>query len=241
MQSFIMNITIAHIAIFIITLFWKGIMVPHPDFLTPNYETLDDFGNRNPYKIRYGFQIWRFVTPVFLHANFLHLFFNCLSQLIIGSQIEKVAGTGKTVIIYFMCALGGNLFGALSSDAPAVGASTAISGLLGCFIGFIIVNWHRIDPNTRCFMICMVSFVVIINILFGVGGQGGGRTNQVDSSGHLGGLISGVIVGMALVRPNGGVSGDYETKVRTYGYILSFLYFIGCAVLFFVVGTSTGS
>jgi len=235
LQTFTAIITIVHVAMFIITLSWKGIMIPSTDFLTPNFETLDVFGNRNTYLLRDKYQIWRFLTPVFLHANFLHLFFNVISQLMIGSQVEKVIGTGKMVIVYFMCAIGGNLFGALTSDALAVGASTAISGLLGCFIGFIIVNWHRIDPNTRCFMICMVSFIIIINILFGAGGQGGSvRTNQVDTSGHLGGLISGVLVGMALIRPMGGVFGGFETKVKNIGYILSFAYFIGCAVLFYV-------
>lgn len=220
---------------FIITLFWRGIMIPHPDFLTPNYQTLHDFGNRVPYLMRYKFQIWRFLTPVFLHSNFLHLFFNCISQLIIGSQIEAILGTTKMAIVYFLCAIGGNLFGALTSTSEAVGASTAIVGMLGVFIGYLIVNWNRLDPNTKCFMVCMVSFVVIMNVLF-TGGGNQMRDNQVDTSGHLGGLLTGAILGMAIVRPNGGVPDTYEKTVKLLGHLFTLAYFL---ISFIVFYTST--
>ena len=153
-------ITITNITIFFLTLIWGGLQIPSSEFLTPNPNTLNSFGNRNPELIRHSFQIWRLVTPVFLHASLLHLLFNCLSTLVIGSQIEKLLGTVNMVIIYFATAIGGNLYGTWTSTSLAVGSSTAINGLLGCFIAYIIVNWNRIDPNLRCMMVCMISFVV---------------------------------------------------------------------------------
>jgi len=232
-KSFTSSIVIANITIFFITLIWGGLQIPSNEFLTPNPATLNTFGNRNPELIKNSFQIWRLLTPVFLHASLLHLLFNCLSTLVIGSQIEKITGLVNVAIIYFASGIGGNLYGTWTSDSLAVGASTAINGLLGCFIAYIIVNWNRIDPNTKCMMICMISFVVIMNLLLGLGG-GSKNQSQADHAGHFGGLISGVIVGMALVKPNGGHSDRYEDKVKLYGQILTIAYFVLLTIFIYV-------
>ena len=43
-------------------------------FLGPNIEILDKFGDKNPYKMRYDYEVWRFFSPMILHAGFLHIF-----------------------------------------------------------------------------------------------------------------------------------------------------------------------
>ena len=56
-------------------------------FLEPTYNTLLTFGASENESILEG-QIWRFVTPLFLHASLVHLFANVISQLVLGFRIE---------------------------------------------------------------------------------------------------------------------------------------------------------
>lgn len=53
------------------------------NFLGPSFDVLDIFGMKDPYKIKCKAQIWRFVTPVFLHAGFMHIFVNLICIILI--------------------------------------------------------------------------------------------------------------------------------------------------------------
>ncbi len=88
------------------------------------------------------FEPYRWVMPILLHTNFLHLMMNLFSQLIIGSIIEPTLKMTSSAIIYFLsgylcpslCSIGGVLLSCLGSDAISVGASGAIYGWLGVLV-----------------------------------------------------------------------------------------------------------
>ena len=61
------------------------------EFLEPEISTLVTLGAKYPYLMKEG-QIQLFLTPVLLHANFMHIFSNLVSQLIFGTEIEKRIG-----------------------------------------------------------------------------------------------------------------------------------------------------
>jgi len=79
-------------------------------------------------------------------------------------------------------------------NVESVGASGAIFGVVGCFIGIIVVNWKIMAnaPTTRCMMICSVVMVIILNILFSFSMQGaytpGSSTPSTDNWAHFGGF-----------------------------------------------------
>jgi len=236
--SFTTFITLVDIIMFIITLCAGGITSGNPStaaqFLQVNPMTLYYFGDRYPYYMRYEYQIWRFITPVFLHAYFLHIFFNMCSQLIFGSLVEgMVKSLWKVVALYFLADFGGNLFGALVSDTPAVGASTAIAGLLGVYMAYIIVNWKKMDydGSPRDMMICMAFMIIMFDILFSMSMTG----NEVDNYGHLGGLFTGITGGMWLVEVMDKQPGPYERTVSKAGWITMFAYFILGITLFYTI------
>jgi len=52
--------------------------------------------------------------------------------------------TIKIIVIYVVSGLGGNIFSSLITDYPSVGASTAIFGLLGALIGYMLFNWNAL-------------------------------------------------------------------------------------------------
>lgn len=242
--SFTAVITIFDIILYIITLCLNGGLDPQLDqvlFLPPNTKTLSQFGNRDPYEIRYHAQLWRLITPVFLHANFLQIFFNAMGQLIVGSIAESMLGTVKVIVIYFLCAIGGNMFGALVSVSLAVGASTAIVGLLGAIMASGIVNWKRLFAPIRCTLIFGSLLVVGLNFYISVYGAAQVPNNglypdtQVDMIGYIGGLITGIFSGMFMMKPIGAAPKAFERKVKIVGIVLTFVYFIIEFSLFFTI------
>ena len=75
-----------------------------------------------------------------------------------------------------------------------VGASTAIFGLLGGFIAYLIINWtalERFGP-VRSTLACIIGVITFISLLFSVG-------SSIDAIAHIGGLIGGLLVSLAVL------------------------------------------
>jgi rhomboid protease GluP len=53
--------------------------------------------------MRYEYQLWRFIMPMFLHANLTHLLSNVISQCMIGSMLEAAIGIRKFAVLYILC------------------------------------------------------------------------------------------------------------------------------------------
>lgn len=70
-------------------------------------------------------QTYRYVTPIFLHAGFIHIIFNLLVQLTLCCQIEKLLSSPIYIVLFLAGGVGGNLLGAAFSlpGTPSVGAS----------------------------------------------------------------------------------------------------------------------
>ena len=231
-------ITIIDVTIFILVIGLGGLQ-PESQFLTPSYDALHKFGGRNTCDIKHG-QVWRLITPVFLHANFLHLFFNTISTLILGCITEVMVGTKNLIVLYFVSAFGGNIFGVLVSDDPSVGASTAISGLLGAYLAYIIVNWETMnyEGSPRNTMLCFVIVIIMFNLMFGTASSAQGSSQSyIDNYGHLGGLIAGTFAGMALIDAINNRYAEWEQKIRKIGYIGASLFLGGCTLSFFLFRT----
>ena len=142
-------------------------------------------------------QIWRFITPVFLHVGFSHVIFNCITQLLFGSMLEGMIGFKQTAAIYIASGIGGNLFSAVCQNGKSVGASTADFGILTGLLSMIFVNWKAFDGNSqletaRCMLLFMIIFMIVINLLMGAAQAG-----TVDSTGHIGGALCGLFWGFA--------------------------------------------
>ncbi|EPR64979.1 rhomboid protease ROM1 [Toxoplasma gondii TgCatPRC2] len=159
--------------------------------LIPAANILVHFGANYPPLIKQG-QVWRLLLPVFLHANFFHVFFNVFFQLRMGFTIERRYGLLKFTGLYFASAIYGNLLSATAffCNSLKVGASTAGFGLIGIQICEMALTWHRMRHRDRM-LTNMVSFVLLMVLLmFTLNG------GSIDQMGHLGGLLCGFSIGM---------------------------------------------
>jgi membrane associated rhomboid family serine protease len=130
---------------------------------------------------------WRLVTAGFLHYGPIHLLFNMLVLWWFGRPLEAVLGRGRFLAVYFVSLLAGSA-GALllTPDAPTLGASGAIFGILGAGL-FLERRQVYVFGGSAL-------VIVLVNLAFSLAARG------VSIGGHLGGLVGGILAMLALSR-----------------------------------------
>ncbi len=149
-------------------------------------------------------QVWRLITPLFLHGGILHLGFNSYFLYVVGRQIESAYGRVRFLALYFLSGLAASIASFALSSASSIGASGALFGLIGAWIPLLYRNQH-ILANTRRQIRSIVQ-VIAINLLIGL-------SPGIDNWAHLGGLIGGVVLGW-LTTPRYELQGYYADEVH---------------------------
>jgi rhomboid protease GluP len=147
---------------------------------------LEVYGARFNDAIRAG-ELWRFITPVFLHGSLTHIFFNMYALLAIGGFLERQLGHGRFVLLYFLSGFAGNVFSFLftGEGSYSVGASTAVFGLIGAQAVFFYQNRELFGGQARQ-AIGNTVFIIAINLFIGL-------SPGIDNWGHIGGLLGGAL------------------------------------------------
>ena len=132
-----------------------------------------------------GGQLWRLVTPMFLHGSILHIAFNMYALYALGPGLERHYGHWRFFGLYFVSGFAGNVISFLFSSAPSLGSSTAIFGLLGAEGVFLYQN-RRIFGAMAQRALMNVIVIAAINLMIGL-------SPGIDNWGHIGGLIGGTL------------------------------------------------
>lgn len=144
--SFTFIIIVIDITLFALTAI-VGLYRPG-SFLEVSYDTLIKFRGSCPLLIYRG-QVDRLVIAMFLHSNFMHLFGNLITTFVLVSRVEHTYGFLWTLLMYIVSGIAGNILAAVTAAYPYtevnVGASTALYGMLGILIGYMILNWKGLD------------------------------------------------------------------------------------------------
>ena len=145
------------------------------------------------------------LTSMFIHAGFLHILGNMLYLWIFGNNIEDLLGPLKFVVFYIVCGIAAAITHILiepSSAVPTVGASGAVSGVLGAYL----VVHPRAKVLTLVFlgffarvMLVPAAFLLVfwfvLQIFSGLGSLGAGAgAGGVAWFAHIGGFVSGIVL-----------------------------------------------
>jgi membrane associated rhomboid family serine protease len=153
-----------------------------------------------------------FFTMMFLHGGWLHLILNMWALWVFGGPVEDRLGPARYLFLYFAC----GVIAALThyafnptSTAPAVGASGAIAGVIGCYV--------RLLPFSRLIVVVPILFfplffdvpaIVFAGIWFLLQLIQGAGELPAPSTGagiawwaHVGGFLAGLALGSLLVLP----------------------------------------
>lgn len=178
-------------------------------FFDKNSMLINNFALYAPY-VRGG-DYYRLISSAFLHVSLFHLLVNMYSLYIIGSQIENFFGKTKYIVIYLFSAIMGSLFSMLFTRGVSIGASGAIFGLLGAMLYF--GYFYRIYLGNT--ITSQILPVILINLLIGF------SSSSIDNFAHIGGLVGGIIITMAL-----GVKDKADKNSRLKGIIFTTVIFL---------------
>jgi rhomboid protease GluP len=141
---------------------------------------------------------WRLITNVFVHAGIIHIAFNMWCLWYLGALAESLYGAWTYGCIYLICGIGASLASAAWHPyVPSVGASGAIFGLAGALFTAIKLGEFSVSRSELSGTLRSLGAFVVYNLIFGFAISG------VDNAAHIGGLVTGAIVGavIALLAP----------------------------------------
>ena len=193
------NLILVNVLVFVATIINENYMIG----------TFGLFYPTSPY-----FRWWQVITHMFMHGGFWHILFNMYTLFIFGVVVERIIGSKKFLLFYFICGLGAaalqmgtqyiEMQAFLGSDSklalesivalkstPTVGASGAIYGvLIGYAMLFPQSKLTLIFPPVTLSAKWMVIIFAVIELFTGVVGFADG----VAHFAHLGGMLIGWIM-----------------------------------------------
>jgi membrane associated rhomboid family serine protease len=146
------------------------------------------------------------VTSMFLHSGFAHILGNMLFLWIFGDNVEAEFGHLQYLLFYFVCGVGAGLTHIafnLHSHLPALGASGAISGVMGAYI--VLEPRNRILTLIFVFVVRVPAVIVLglwfaMQFLSGISELGASVNGGVAVWAHIGGFLLGVLIALVFKK-----------------------------------------
>ncbi len=156
--------------------------------INPTVEQLIQWGGNVRYLTLSG-DYWRLLSACFLHIGAIHFLMNMYALVFVGFMVEKRIGPFKYALAYILTGILASLASVFWNDSVvSAGASGAIFGIYGLYL--ILLSSNIMPRDVRKTFLSSVGFFVLYNLLYGFAKEG------VDNSAHIGGLLSGILIGL---------------------------------------------
>lgn len=134
-------------------------------------------------------QLWRLITPIFVHVGWSHFFFNALTLYFVGQIAEQIWGHHRFLALYVLSGIVGNVFTLFfTPNVIAAGASTS---LFGVFAAITVTGYFGRNPYLKE-LGRNYQLLILLNLLFNL------FTPSVGLIGHIGGIIGGLLCAIFL-------------------------------------------
>lgn len=151
---------------------------------TSNQAIFNTGGMYGAYVSLFPSQLWRLVTPIFVHIGWEHFFFNALTLYFVGQIAEQIWGHHKFLALYVLSGIVGNIFTLFfTPNVIAAGASTS---LFGVFAAIMVAGYFGRNPYLKE-LGRNYQALIIVNLIFNL------FTPSIGIAGHIGGLVGGVL------------------------------------------------
>lgn len=152
---------------------------------------LVDMGAMYAPLIQSPIDLYRFITPMFLHVDLMHLAFNMVALYSVGEVLERVLGRGSFILLYFIGGITGNAISYAASvflpgqAVVSAGASTSVFALFVAvaLLGLLHKGNRRYFSQYSKSMLSIIAINVVYTFL----------VPSISISGHLGGALGGLI------------------------------------------------
>jgi membrane associated rhomboid family serine protease len=166
-------------------------------------------------------QYWRLLTSGFLHENFVHIGFNMYLLYLLGMMLEPAIGSARFAAIYFTSLLVGSFGVVFATNAPSLGASGAIFGLMGAAVVELRARGISVQQSG-------IGGLIVINLIFSF------TFANISVGAHVGGLIAGFLAGLAIRTAD-------QRKVPALGFLACLLLSAAAVAGAIAVSGATGS
>jgi membrane associated rhomboid family serine protease len=157
-------------------------------------------------------QWWRIIASTFIHLGVFHIGMNMYALYVLGPLLEAMWGSWRMLLVYLIAGVTGSCV-VIWADRAAVGASGAISGLLGSLAVWVMLNHEHLPPAMAAGLKRMVSINLVLMLIVSF------AIPNVSWQGHLGGAIGGALASFPIQLSRHG-----ETRARrTLGLLAAFL------------------
>lgn len=144
-------------------------------------------------------EYWRLLTAGFLHANIFHIGVNMWCLWSLGRLSERLFGKWQTFFIYMLTGAGGALLSiAHTPDHAELGASGAVFGIVGAVMAGVKFGDLDISAGEKRAVFSSAATFAVLNFVLGFSDIGGGILGHVDNMCHLGGFVTGLLIGLPL-------------------------------------------
>jgi GlpG protein len=135
-------------------------------------------------------EVWRLFTPIFIHANVLHVVLNVLCLLVLGGMIERRHGSLRLGLLIL-------LFAAISNVAEYLSTGPLFGGLSGVIYGLFGYVWlrGRVDPTSGFYLPSHIITMMLVWFFICLTPLPGMADMRIANGAHAAGLIAGVVTG----------------------------------------------
>ena len=153
-------------------------------------QTIFEFGGLYGYYVIFDpSQLWRLLTPIFVHIGWQHFLFNIFALYVVGQLAEQIWGSWRFLLLYLLSGIMGNIFTLLlTPDVVAAGASTSIFGV---FAAITVVGYFGHNPYLKQ-LGQSYQALIVVNLIFNL------FMPNVGIVGHIGGLVGGLLAAVFL-------------------------------------------
>jgi len=137
---------------------------------------------------------WRLLSSTFLHGGVAHLLLNMSSLVFLGLLTERLTGSRRLLLVYLLCGVGGSLASLWwhTAGVNSVGASGAIFGLYGLLLATLVRRPLAFSRPERYTVLLFVFYLMVSSL------TGGLQAHTTDNAAHVGGLLTGAVLGAVL-------------------------------------------
>jgi rhomboid protease GluP len=171
-----------------------GMLAAGVSIMEPTGEQLLHWGaNFGPYTL--SGQWWRLLTSVFVHIGIIHIAFNMWCLWSLGELCESLYGSWTFGVVYLICGIAGSVASvAWRPTGLSAGASGAIFGIAGALIASYYLGEFSMPRFAIAGQLRSLLLFAGYNLLFGA------ISGRTDNAAHIGGLVSGLILGALIAR-----------------------------------------
>jgi len=138
-------------------------------------------------------QWWRLLAAMFIHFSLVHITFNMVVLVQMGRMAERLFGNARFAALYFFTGLSASLTSLCWHPVfNSAGASGAIFGVLGALLAYVVRYRSSMPRTIQAQRFRTAAFIIVYSLFNGLTHQG------IDNAAHLGGLVSGFVMGWLL-------------------------------------------